>query len=75
MKIPLREVKRRRAEIEASPHTKADVQRLAGVSERSVYRWYRGVMASQKIAAAHAALTNGVQKQNRRPTVEASRTA
>lgn len=63
MKITLRERKRRRAqrraEIAASPHSKADVMRLAGVSERAVYKFYDGTMNSKKIAAAHAALTNG----------------
>lgn len=57
MKTPKREVKKRRAEIEASPHTKADVQRLAGVSERMVYLWYRGERTSAKVAAAHRTLT------------------
>lgn len=59
MKTSQREVKQRRAAIKASPHTKADVQRLAKVSERNVYKWYAGKLTSQKIAAAHAALTNG----------------
>lgn len=59
MKTTKSEVKKRRAEIAASPHTKADVQRLAKVSERAVYRWYAGTLTSEKIAAAHATLTNG----------------
>ena len=61
MKPTKREVKERQAAIAASPHTKADVQRLAGVSERMVYLWYRGERTSKKVKAAHDALTgNGL---------------
>ena len=56
MKAPRREVKQRQAELKASPHTKADVQRLAGVSERMVYFWYRGERTSAKVEHAHRAL-------------------
>lgn len=59
MKTTKREVKERQAALKASGHTKAEVRRLAGVSERMVYFWYRGEKASTKIAAAHAALTDG----------------
>jgi hypothetical protein len=57
MRITKREVKERQAALKASGHTKADVRRLAGVSERMVYFWYRGEKASAKIAQAHRALT------------------
>lgn len=57
MKTTHREVKQRQADLKASEHTKADVQRLAGVSERMVYFWYRGEKSSAKIAAAHRTLT------------------
>lgn len=55
------EVKRRQREIEASQHTKADVRRLARVSERMVYFWYRGERSSAKVAHAHRTLAgNGL---------------
>ena len=57
MKATPAEVKRRNKEIDASPHTKADVRRLAGVSERMIYFWYRGEKTSAKIAQAHRTLT------------------
>lgn len=60
MKTSQAEVKKRRAELKASPGTKADVQRVAGVSERAVYKWYRGELTSAKIAAAHAEVTGVV---------------
>lgn len=60
MKTPPREVKQRLAALRASGHTKVAVQRLAGVSERMIYFWYRGERTSRKIADAHAALTNRV---------------
>jgi len=61
MKTPSRKVKERITALRASGHTKAEVQRLAAVSERMVYFWYRGERTSAKVAAAHAALTgNGV---------------
>ncbi len=59
MKTTKREVKQRHAELRASGHTKADVQRLARVSERMVYFWYRGEKSSAKVAAAHRTLTQG----------------
>lgn len=66
MKTTKREVKERQAALRASPHTKADVQRLAGVSERMVYLWYRGERTSAKVKAAHDALTgNGVAARER----------
>ena len=57
MKATASDVKRRRKELAASPHSKADVMRLARVSERMIYFWYRGEKTSAKVAAAHAALT------------------
>ena len=61
MKATAAEVKRRKKEIDTSPHSKADVMRLAGVSERMIYFWYRGEKSSAKVAHAHRALTgNGV---------------
>jgi len=59
MKTTKREVKERQAALRASGHSKADVRRLAGVAERTVYYWYAGEKSSRKVAAAHAALTNG----------------
>jgi hypothetical protein len=64
MRITKREVKQRQDELAASGHTKADVQRLASVSERMVYFWYRGEKTSAKVAAAHRALANsGITKK------------
>ena len=59
MKTTQREVKHRQAALKASGHTKADVRRLSGVSERMVYFWYRGEKASARVAQAHRVLTNG----------------
>ncbi len=64
MKITKREVKERQQALRASGHTKADVRRLAGVSERMIYFWYRGEKASSKIAQAHRVLTaNGAERE------------
>lgn len=65
MKTSQREVKKRRAALKASGRTKVEVQRLAGVAERNVYKWYAGQLTSQRIAAAHATLTNGVVARER----------
>ena len=53
------EVKRRRADKTRGGFTYDAVRRLAGVSERMVYHWYRGERTSAKIARAHQTLTNG----------------
>lgn len=57
MKTTDREVKKRRRELRESGHTKREVERLAEVSERSVYKWYAGRLTSAKIAEAHRTLT------------------
>lgn len=70
-----REVKQRQTDLHASGHSKAEVQRLSGVSERMVYFWYRGERASAKVARAHRALTGrGVDKteNGRRSAVNAA---
>jgi hypothetical protein len=50
------EVKQRNAERMAGGFTKVKVSRLADVSERFVYFWYRGERSSQKVQAAHNTL-------------------
>ncbi len=59
----------REAALVTSGHTKADVMRLAGVSERMVYFWYRGEKSSTKIAAAHRALTGAAATSVSKPPV------
>jgi hypothetical protein len=49
--------RRRHRELRESGATKAAVQRFAKVSESMVYLWYRGLRTSQRVQAAHDAVT------------------
>lgn len=69
MKTTKTEVKRRNQQQRGAGFSKAQVQRLAGVSERFVLFWYRGQRTSQKVQTAHdtlyaAAMTNGAARKS-----------